>query len=35
MRYDWDDHTLLIAHNFSAKPRAFTPGCRAWWADAS
>ena len=24
MRYDWDEHTLLIAHNFSAKPRAFS-----------
>jgi maltose alpha-D-glucosyltransferase/alpha-amylase len=24
MRYDWDDHTILVAHNFSEKPRAFT-----------
>jgi maltose alpha-D-glucosyltransferase/alpha-amylase len=24
MRYDWDNQSLLIAHNFSAKPRAFT-----------
>jgi maltose alpha-D-glucosyltransferase / alpha-amylase len=24
MRYDWDNHTLLIAHNFSPKPRAFS-----------
>jgi len=24
MRYDWDDHTLIAVHNFSAKPKAFT-----------
>jgi maltose alpha-D-glucosyltransferase / alpha-amylase len=24
MRYDWDNHTLLIVHNFSDKPRAFS-----------
>jgi maltose alpha-D-glucosyltransferase/alpha-amylase len=22
MRYEWDDHTLVILHNFTAKPRA-------------
>ena len=32
MRYDWDDHALLIAlHNFTPKPRAVHARCRRAW----